>query len=112
MTAYVWFLDSQLWVCCSSTKQPSLMAALWTEQDHCATKQKLSSSGNSLLLYLSYNFSTNEYCIFVYRFCPQLSEDVAMDEKDDVKLVKILWETKVDMVKNNSKVCKLAQLLK
>jgi len=35
-----------------------------------------------------------------------------MDEKDDVKLVKILWETKVDMVKNNSQVCKLAQLLK
>jgi len=48
----------------------------------------------------------------VFRFCPQLSEDIAMDEKDDVKLVKILWETKVDMVRNNSKVCKLAQLLK
>jgi len=48
----------------------------------------------------------------VFRFCPQLSEDIAMDEKDDAKLVKILWETKVDMVRNNSKVCKLAQLLK
>jgi calcium-independent phospholipase A2 len=47
-----------------------------------------------------------------FRFCPQLSEDIAMDEKDDAKLVKILWETKVDMVKNNSKVIKLAQLLK
>ncbi|CAH1738202.1 unnamed protein product [Aphis gossypii] len=47
-----------------------------------------------------------------FRFCPQLSEDIAMDEKDDVKLVKILWETKVDMVKNNNKVWKLAQLLK
>jgi hypothetical protein len=41
-----------------------------------------------------------------------MSEDVAMDEKDDVKLVKILWETKVDMVRNNGKVSKLAQLLK
>lgn len=46
------------------------------------------------------------------RFCPQLSEDIAMDEKDDIKLVKILWETKVDMVNNSSKVKKLAQLLK
>lgn len=35
-----------------------------------------------------------------------------MDEKDDAKLVQILWETKVDMVKNNSKVHKLAELLK
>lgn len=47
-----------------------------------------------------------------HRFCPQLSEDIAMDEKDDVKLVKTLWETKVDMVRNNNKICKLAQLLK
>lgn len=50
--------------------------------------------------------------LFLCRFCPQLSEDVAMDEKDDIKLVKILWETKVDMVNNRSKVSKLAQLLK
>lgn len=48
----------------------------------------------------------------VCRFCPQLSEDIAMDEKDDMKLVKILWETKVDMVRHNSKVSKLAQLIK
>lgn len=50
--------------------------------------------------------------LLLFRFCPQLSEDIAMDEKDDVKLVRTLWETKVDMVKNNSKVSKLAQLLK
>lgn len=50
--------------------------------------------------------------LLAHRFCPQLSEDIAMDEKDDVKLVKTLWETKVDMVKNHSKICKLAQLIK
>ncbi|XP_050434719.1 85/88 kDa calcium-independent phospholipase A2 [Adelges cooleyi] len=47
-----------------------------------------------------------------FRFCPQLSEDIAMDEKDDMKLVKVLWETKADMVKNHCKVINLAQLLK
>lgn len=57
-------------------------------------------------------FSFQTIMLLVCRFCPQLSEDIAMDERDDVKLVKILWETKVDMVKNNSKVAKLAQLLK
>jgi len=48
----------------------------------------------------------------MYRFCPQLSEDIAMDEKDDMKLVRTLWETKVEMMRNNNKVIKLAQLLK
>jgi len=94
------------------------MVVLWIEQDHGVTKQKRLSLGINIffLRIILINFQwTIVYLInalLFYRFCPQLSEDIAMDEKDDAKLVKILWETKVDMVKNNSKVIKLAQLLK
>jgi len=88
------------------------MVVLWTEQDHCVTKQKLSSLGDHSLFAQICNSERLNINFLVFRFCPQLSEDIAMDEKDDAKLVKILWETKVDMVRNNSKVCKLAQLLK
>jgi len=47
-----------------------------------------------------------------YRFCPQLSEDISMDEKDDQKLVNMLWETKAYMVHHHTEVLKLIALLK
>ena len=47
-----------------------------------------------------------------YRFCPQLSEDISMDEKDDQKLVNMCWETKAYMVQHHTEVLKLVALLK
>ncbi|XP_065160438.1 85/88 kDa calcium-independent phospholipase A2 isoform X2 [Atheta coriaria] len=35
-----------------------------------------------------------------YRFSPQMSEDISMDERTDEKLVKMLWETKAYMHEN------------
>ncbi|KAK9502817.1 hypothetical protein O3M35_011519 [Rhynocoris fuscipes] len=46
-----------------------------------------------------------------FRFSPQLSEDIAMDEKSDVKLVNMLWETKVYIVSESKQLQKLATLL-
>jgi calcium-independent phospholipase A2 len=46
-----------------------------------------------------------------YRFNPQLSEDVAMDEKDDAKLVNMLWETKAYMHSSRNIVKEVARLL-
>lgn len=46
-----------------------------------------------------------------FRFCPQLSEDVAMDEKSDEKLVGMLWETKVFMHENANVIKELADIL-
>lgn len=46
-----------------------------------------------------------------FRFSPQLSEDVAMDEKSDEKLVNMLWETMAYMESNRKEVQKLAVIL-
>uniref|UniRef100_A0A023F206 phospholipase A2 n=1 Tax=Triatoma infestans TaxID=30076 RepID=A0A023F206_TRIIF len=46
-----------------------------------------------------------------FRFSPQLSEDIVMDEKSDVKLVNMLWETKVYIVSQSQQVNKLAAFL-
>ncbi|XP_039285662.1 85/88 kDa calcium-independent phospholipase A2 [Nilaparvata lugens] len=46
-----------------------------------------------------------------FRFSPQLSEDIAMDEKSDEKLVNMLWETLAYMISNKKEVQKLAILL-
>ncbi|KAI5720122.1 hypothetical protein M8J77_002180 [Diaphorina citri] len=46
-----------------------------------------------------------------FRFSPQLSEDIVMDEKSDEKLVNMLWETKAYMLSNEACVEKLARLL-
>jgi calcium-independent phospholipase A2 len=46
-----------------------------------------------------------------YRFTPQLSEDIAMDEKDDEKLVNMLWEAKAYMHSNHNMVKEVARLL-
>jgi calcium-independent phospholipase A2 len=47
-----------------------------------------------------------------FRFNPQLSEDIAMDEKDDEKLVNMLWEAKVYMHSRLNVVKEVACLLK
>lgn len=41
-----------------------------------------------------------------------MSEEINMDEKDDQKLVNMLWETKVYMVSHHDEVLKLVTLLK
>ena len=46
-----------------------------------------------------------------YRFNPQLSEDVAMDEKSDEKLVNMLWEAKVYVHSRRDIVKEVARLL-
>jgi calcium-independent phospholipase A2 len=46
-----------------------------------------------------------------YRFNPQLSEDVAMDEKDDATLVNMLWEVKAYMHSSRDIVKEVARLL-
>lgn len=47
-----------------------------------------------------------------YRFNPQLSVDVAMDEKSDEVLMNTLWEAKAYMYANRSKVIEMVNLLK
>lgn len=47
-----------------------------------------------------------------FRFTPQLSRDILMDEKSDEILVNMLWETKVYMRSNIVKLRELAALLK
>jgi calcium-independent phospholipase A2 len=46
-----------------------------------------------------------------YRFTPQLSEDISMDEKNDEKLVNMLWEAKAHIHSNYSMVREAAFLL-
>nr|CAI5840327.1 unnamed protein product [Callosobruchus analis] len=46
-----------------------------------------------------------------FRFCPQLSEDISMDEKSDEKLCNMLWETKVYMHANVNTMKELADIL-
>jgi len=46
-----------------------------------------------------------------YRFNPQLSEDIAMDEKDDEKLVNMLWEAKAYIHSSRNIVKEVARLL-
>lgn len=48
----------------------------------------------------------------IYRFNPQLSEDIAMDEKNDIKLIKMLFEAKAYMHKNRTKVIEMINLIK
>ncbi|XP_056648135.1 85/88 kDa calcium-independent phospholipase A2 isoform X1 [Diorhabda sublineata] len=46
-----------------------------------------------------------------FRFSPQMSEEICMDEKGDEKLVRMLWETKAYMYENLSVVRELADIL-
>ncbi|XP_065217015.1 85/88 kDa calcium-independent phospholipase A2-like [Planococcus citri] len=56
------------------------------------------------------------WCHFInvpyFRFCPQMSEEINMDEKDDQKLVNMLWETKAYMIAHHEEVLKLVHLLR
>lgn len=52
------------------------------------------------------------HCLFSDRFNPQMSTDIAMDEKNDLKLVNMLWETKAYMHANRHKVIEMINLLK
>ncbi|XP_046659863.1 85/88 kDa calcium-independent phospholipase A2 isoform X3 [Homalodisca vitripennis] len=58
----------------------------------------------------------NAWCAMInvpyFRFSPQLSEDVALDEKSDEKLVNMLWETKSYIFSNDKAIKQLASLLK
>lgn len=47
-----------------------------------------------------------------FRFNPQLSEDIAMDEKSDAKLINMMWEVKAYMHTNRNKVIEMINLLK
>lgn len=47
-----------------------------------------------------------------FRFNPQLSVDIAMDEKIDEPLINMLWETKAYMHSNRKQVIELINLLK
>lgn len=47
-----------------------------------------------------------------FRFNPQMSKDVPMDEKDDQSLINMMWETKAYMHQNRKKVIELINLLK
>ncbi|KAH8257606.1 hypothetical protein KR038_011853 [Drosophila bunnanda] len=47
-----------------------------------------------------------------YRFNPQLSEDIAMDEKNDQKLINMLWHTKAYMHANRNKIIEMINFLK
>ncbi|KAJ9590050.1 hypothetical protein L9F63_016826, partial [Diploptera punctata] len=46
-----------------------------------------------------------------FRFTPQMSEDIAMDEKNDDKLVNMLWEAKAYVHSNYSTMREVAELL-
>lgn len=56
-------------------------------------------------------YKTHLY-FFSDRFNPQMSTDIAMDEKNDLKLVNMLWETKAYMHANRHKVIEMINLLK
>ncbi|VDM85820.1 unnamed protein product, partial [Strongylus vulgaris] len=47
-----------------------------------------------------------------FRYSPQLSTAIDLDETDDVKLINIMWGTKVYMNEENSSVEQLVELLK
>ena len=47
-----------------------------------------------------------------YRFSPQLSEDINMDERNDEKLVNMVWECKAYMYSQRSIVKELAAILR
>ena len=47
-----------------------------------------------------------------FRFNPQMSVDVPMDEKMDAPLINMMWETKAYMYQNRNKVIEMINLLK
>ncbi|XP_055625339.1 85/88 kDa calcium-independent phospholipase A2 isoform X2 [Toxorhynchites rutilus septentrionalis] len=51
-------------------------------------------------------------CVPYYRFNPQMSVDIAMDEKIDEPLINMLWEVKAYMYANRKKLIEMINLLK
>lgn len=47
-----------------------------------------------------------------FRFNPQMSVDLPMDEKIDTHLINMMWETKAYMYQNRNKVIEMINLLK
>ncbi|XP_037933681.1 85/88 kDa calcium-independent phospholipase A2 isoform X2 [Teleopsis dalmanni] len=47
-----------------------------------------------------------------YRFNPQLSDDIAMDEKSDQKLINMLWHAKAYIHSNRNKIIEMINFLK
>ncbi|XP_071960521.1 85/88 kDa calcium-independent phospholipase A2-like [Antedon mediterranea] len=47
-----------------------------------------------------------------FRFSPPISVDMPLDESDDIKLLKILWETECYIKKNENKIKKMVSILK
>jgi hypothetical protein len=47
-----------------------------------------------------------------YHFTPQMSEDIAMDKKNDSKLVNLLWEVKAYIHSNHTVLNEGALFLK
>lgn len=47
-----------------------------------------------------------------FRFNPQMSVDLPMDEKIDAHLINMMWETKAYMYQNRNKVIEMINLLK
>lgn len=47
-----------------------------------------------------------------FRFSPQLSEDIVMDEKNEDKLINMLYDTKAYMYSKTPEILELAKILK
>lgn len=47
-----------------------------------------------------------------YRFNPQLPEEIAMDEKNDLKIINMLWHAKAYIYTNRNKIMEMITLLK
>lgn len=47
-----------------------------------------------------------------FRFNPQMSVDIPMDEKQDEPLINMMWEAKAYMYVNRNKVIEMINLLK
>lgn len=50
-------------------------------------------------------------CLSATRFNPQMSADIAMDEKSDLKLINMLWEAKAYMHANRNKVIEMINFI-
>lgn len=46
-----------------------------------------------------------------YRFSPNMSKDIAMDERNDERLVTMLWEAQAYMREHRDRVAEVAALL-
>lgn len=55
-------------------------------------------------------FHFNSY-LFYYRFNPNLDGTIQLDETDDIKLIEMMFKTKVYMHLNKSKVTEMVKCL-